>query len=145
MCIRDSTRLLLVVAGIGVLGTLGALVLGPWAGELLFEDFDLDAKGLALLAAGSGAFIFALTLAQALMALGGHRLMTASWAAGLAVCLVIMGVVPDLELRVEVGFLVGALVAAAAMAAATWSRIGRADGMSIGTLVEALEHEPMEI
>ena len=142
---RGLTRLLMVVVGIGVLGTVGALVLGPWVGKLLFDDFALDAKGLALLAAGSGAFIFALTLAQALMALGGYRLMTASWAAGLTVCLTIMATVTDLEIRVEVGFLVGALVAAAAMAAATWSRIGRADGMGIESLVENIEHEPIEI
>jgi O-antigen/teichoic acid export membrane protein len=142
---RGLSRLLMVVATIGVLGTIGALVLGPWAGELLFEDFDLDAQGLALLAAGSGAFIIALTLAQALMALGGHRLMAASWAVGLAVCLGIMAAISDLELRVEVGFLVGALVAAAAMTIATWTRIGRADGMGIGSLVEAIEHEPIEI
>jgi hypothetical protein len=31
------------------------------------------------------------------------------------------------------------------MAVATWTRIGRADGMGIGSLVEAIEHEPIEI
>ena len=143
---RDGlNKLLAVVVAIAVAGTLGALLLGPWIGKILFKDFSLSAGGLALLAAGSGAFIIALTLAQALMALGGHRLMAGAWAAGLVVCMAVIAVIADLELRVEIGFLVGALVSAGLMAAATWTRIGRADGMGVESLVEAIEHEPIEI
>jgi O-antigen/teichoic acid export membrane protein len=138
-------KLLVLVLGIGVVGAIGAYVLGPWIGNILFKDFSLGSTGMALLAAGSGAFIVALTLAQALIALSGHRLMSASWAVGLVVCVAVMAAISDLELRVEVGFLVGAVVAAVAMAAALWSRIGRAEGMGIEALVEAIEHEPIEI
>jgi O-antigen/teichoic acid export membrane protein len=142
---RGITRLLAVVVGIAVLGTVGAATLGPTVGKILFKDFTLDAKGLALLAAGSGAFIIALTLAQALMALGGYRLMVASWAAGLAVCVAIMATVSDLEMRVEVGFLVGALVAALGMFVAATLTLRRVGDVGIESLVEAIEHEPIEI
>jgi O-antigen/teichoic acid export membrane protein len=142
---RGLVRLLQLVLAIGVLGTVGALVLGPWAGGILFKDFNLGATGLALLAAGSGAFIFSLTLAQALMALGGHRIMSAAWVLGLAVAITLIAVIPDLERSVELGFLIGSLVAAVAMLVATWTRIGKADGLGVEPLVEAIEHEPIEI
>jgi O-antigen/teichoic acid export membrane protein len=142
---KGVVRLLAVVVAIAVLGTVLAFLLGPTVGEILFSDFSLSAGGLALLAAGSGAFIVALTLAQALMALGGHRLMTGAWAIGLVACAGTMAAISDLELRVEVGFLVGAIVAVVAMAAATWSRMGRAADTSIDSFIEAIEHEPLEI
>jgi O-antigen/teichoic acid export membrane protein len=142
---RGVTRLLAAVLGIAVLGTVLAFLLGPTVGEILFADFSLSAGGLALLAAGSGAFIVALTLAQALMALHGHRLMTGAWALGLVACVAVIAVISDLELRVELGFLIGSLVAALAMGLATWTRMGRANGSSLDNLIEAIEHEALEI
>lgn len=142
---RGINRLLGVVTVIAVLGAVGAGLLGPTVGKILFEDFTLDAQGLALLAAGSGAFIIALTLAQALMALGGYRSMVASWAAGLAVCITIMATVSDLELRVEGGFLVGALVSALGMFVAARLTLRKHGDVGIEALVEAIEHEPIEI
>ena len=62
---------------------IGGYVLGPTAGEILFGDkFTLGARDLALLAAGSGLFILALTLAQALIAVMGHARATWAWVAG---------------------------------------------------------------
>jgi O-antigen/teichoic acid export membrane protein len=142
---KGVVRLLGVVFAIAVIGTLLAFVLGPLVGKILFSDFTLSAAGLALLAAGSGAFIVALTLAQALMALGGHRLMAGAWAVGLVACVGVMAAIPELELRVELGFLIGALVAVLAMAGATWSRMGRAADTPIESLIEAIEHEAIEI
>lgn len=143
---RQGLKKLLVVVGIiGAGGAVGAFLVGPFVGNILFKDFSLGAGGLALLAAGSGAFIVALTLAQGLMALGGHRLMTASWAIGLAVCMGIIAVIADLELRVEIGFLVGAAVAAVAMALATWRCFLRVGDVGVEALIEAVEHEPIEI
>ena len=142
---RGVHKLLGVVVSVAVLGAVGAFLLGPTAGSILFADFSLSAGGLGLLAAGSGAFIVGLTLAQALMALGGHRLQAFGWAAGLLVCGVVTAAIPDLELRVEVGFLVGALAAVAVMAVFIWKRMGGAGDVPIEQLIEAMEHEPMEI
>jgi O-antigen/teichoic acid export membrane protein len=142
---RGINRLLGVVTVIAVLGAVGAGLLGPTVGKILFKDFTLDAQGLALLAAGSGAFIIALTLAQALMALGGYRSMVASWAAGLAVCIAIMASVSDLEWRVEGGFLVGALLSALGMFVAARLTLRKVGDVGIEALVEAIEHEPIEI
>lgn len=142
---RGLNRLLAMVSAIAVLGAVGAFLVGPAVGKILFKDFTLDAKGLGLLAAGSGAFIIALTLAQALMALGGYRMMVASWALGLATCVGLILVIQDLEMRVEVSFLVGALVAAALMFVAARRQLNKVGDVGIGPLVDAIEHEPIEI
>ena len=143
---RDGLKkLLAAVVIVAVGGVVGAYLLGAPVGAKLFKDFAMGSAGLALLAAGSGAFIIALTLAQALMALGGHRLMTGAWALGLAVCVGVIATIPGLELRVELGYLFGSSASMVAMSLALWARIGRADGMGIESLVEAIEHEPLEI
>ncbi len=142
---RGLSRLLAVVIGIAVLGTLGALVLGPFVGRILFKDFTMGAGGLALLAAGSGGFIIALTMAQALMALGGHRLTAFAWAAGLAVCGAVIAIVHPLELRVDLGLLLGSLVAAVVMGIGLLRRQRVMGETGIEPLIDAIEHEPIEI
>ncbi len=138
-------RLLVAVCGVALAGVAGAFLLGPWVGNLLFKDFSLGAVGLALLAAGSGAFIIALTLAQAIVALGGHRIMSAAWSLGLLVAVGVMAGIGDLERSVELGYLAGACVAAVAMGLAMRSRIASSGTASVESLIEAIEHEPMEI
>jgi O-antigen/teichoic acid export membrane protein len=108
---RGFNRLMAVVVGIAILGTLGAFVAGPFVGKILFKDFTMSAASLALLAAGSGVFIVALTMAQALVALGDHRITAVAWGIGSIASLVVMAVVTGLELRVDLGFLVGSAVA----------------------------------
>ena len=67
-------RLVQIVVGIGVVGVLAGAVAGSFVGGILFGGkFNLSNTDVALLAAGSGLFILALTLAQALIALSGHR------------------------------------------------------------------------
>src|SRR5262249_39330532 len=87
-------KLVLLVLGVGAFGTVSAYVLGPWAVQLFF-DKSISGGELALLAAGSAAFILALTLAQALIALMGHAKATASWIIGIvggAVALAVMSI-----------------------------------------------------
>jgi len=138
-------KLLALVVGIAVLGTVGAFVLGPTIGKILFKDFSMSANGLGLLAAGSGVFIIALTLAQALMALGGHRMTAIAWSLGLVVAIACMSTIQSLELRVDLGFLVGSLLTTIVMFVAVVRRRSRMDDLGVGVLVEAIEHEPIEI
>lgn len=142
---RGLTRLLGLVVAIAVLGTVGALLLGPFVGKILFKDFTMSAGNLALLAAGSGVFIIALTLAQALMALEAPRTTALAWGLGVAACVATMALVDGLELRVDLGLIVGAAVSALWMAVALVRRQSQIDGADIGALVEAIEHEPIEI
>ena len=140
-------KLLMIVVGVGVLGVVAGATVGPIAGEILFgEKFHLDNVDLGLLAAGSAFFILALTLAQALIALLGHGRALAAWCTGLAICVVVTAVSSDeLFLRVEIGFLAGCAAAAAAMALLLVGRMRTESPESLSLLVEAIEHEPLEI
>ncbi len=142
-------KLILVVVGIGLLGVVGGFTLGPLAGEILF-DKSIDRADLALLCAGSGAFILSLTLAQALIALMGHAKATVSWAVGIAIgaaTLVILSAVDvELFLRVELSFLFASLGAALIMAVMLFQQLKRGvPDQSVERFVEAIEHEPLEI
>jgi O-antigen/teichoic acid export membrane protein len=146
---RNGVRkLVVVVVAIGVIGVIGGGTLGPFVGKILFgSKFTLGNGDLALLAAGSGLFILALTLAQALIALMGHARALIAWALGIVAFLVVTALTgPDLFLRVELGSIAGAAVSAAMMA---WLLIPRMrEGIgddSLTELVEQIEHEPLEI
>ena len=141
-------KLLVIVVGIGALGVVGGYILGPTAGEILFGDkFTLDGRDLALLAAGSGLFILALTLAQALIAVMGHSRATYAWAAGnVAFWAIAVTAARDLFLRVELGFVAGSGIAALAMALFLAFRIRRGiPEEALVNFVEQIEHEQLEI
>ncbi len=110
-------RLVQIVVGIGVVGVLAGAVAGSFVGGILFGGkFNLSNTDVALLAAGSGLFILALTLAQALIALSGHRAAMGAWMVGLVAFVVVTAVASnDLFLRVELGSIAGAGVSASAM------------------------------
>jgi O-antigen/teichoic acid export membrane protein len=141
-------KLVAIVVSIGLLGVVGGATLGSTAGKILFGDkFRLDNGDLALLAAGCGLFVLALTLAQALIALMGHSRATYAWIAGNVVFVAVTAVAAhDLFLRVELGFLAGCATAAAVMGWLLRARM--ASGVrpeSLSNLVEQIEHEALEI
>jgi hypothetical protein len=142
---RGFNRLMVVVIAIAVLGTIGAYVAGPFVGGILFKDFTMSAPSLALLAAGSGVFIIALTMAQALVALGDHRITAIAWACGLAGSMIVMATISGLELRVDLGFLVGSAVSGVVMGIALIAEQKKMATTSISALVDAIEHEPIEL
>jgi O-antigen/teichoic acid export membrane protein len=143
-------KLVMIVVGVGVLGIVAGATIGPTVGEILFGDkFNLDSRDLTLLFLGSAAFILALTLAQALIALMGHGRALVAWTVGLVLCVGVMALgssatIDDLFLRVELGYLAGCLGAAVMMAIFLFTRIRTQDG-DLSLLVEAIEHEPLEI
>jgi O-antigen/teichoic acid export membrane protein len=144
-------KLLGIVVGVGALGIVVGATLGPWAGQLLFGDkFNLSNQDLALLCAGSACFILALTLAQALIALLGHGRALMSWIVGLVICVGVMAAgssatTSDLFLRSELGYLAGCAAAAVVMAIFLLASVRSQRPESLSLLVEAIEHEPLEI
>ena len=141
-------KLVFVVVGIGVIGVIAGGTLGPAVGEILFgSKFQLGNADLAMLAAGSGLFILAMTLAQALIALLGHSRVLVAWFVGLAAfCAVTAIGGRDLFSRVEIGFVAGTAAAALLMGVFLLRRLRAGipdDGLT--ALVEQIEHEPLEI
>jgi O-antigen/teichoic acid export membrane protein len=141
-------KLLTLVIGIGVLGVVAGYILGPTAGEILFGNkFTLDARDLALLAAGSGLFILAMTLAQALIAMMGHARATYAWVVGnVAFWVIAVLSSHDLFLRVELGFVAGSGIAALVMGLFLGSRIRHGiPEEALENFVDQIEHEQLEI
>lgn len=138
-------KLLAMVVAVAVLGAIGAFLLGPTVGKILFKDFTMGAAGLGLLAAGSGMFIIALTLAQALMALGGHRTTAVAWGVGVAVCVALMAVISGLEARVDIGFLVGSAATVVVMFVGVSRRRNLMEAVGLEGLVTAIEEQPIEL
>ncbi len=143
-------KLALIVLGVGVLGVVAGATIGPTVGEILFGDkFNLGSRDLTLLFLGSAAFILALTLAQALIALLGHGRALIAWSVGLVLCVGVMALgssatIDDLFLRVELGYLAGCLGAAVMMTVFLLARLRSQEG-DLSVLIEAIEHEPLEI
>jgi O-antigen/teichoic acid export membrane protein len=113
--LRQTT---LLVAAIGVVGSLGAFAVGPEVVHVFFgRAFDLGRLDLLWLAAASAAYMLALVWAQGLIALRGHGLASLSWMIGVAVHLLVTAAVRGLLPRVEFGFLAGTAAAAGVMGA----------------------------
>ncbi|MGH9212794.1 MAG: lipopolysaccharide biosynthesis protein [Acidimicrobiales bacterium] len=141
-------RLLIVVAGLAVAGTIGGALLGPFAVQVMSgPKYDLSHRTMGMLAAGSGLYMLALAIAQALIALGGHRRQAFGWGMGLLALLVTVWLASDdLYLRVEIGLLVGSLVALVVMSGLLVRRVREAGpgGLDVepGDLIEALHDVP---
>jgi len=141
-------KLVTIVIGIGVLGVVLGGLIGPFVGKILFgAKFNLSNADVALLAAGSGLFILALTLSQALISLSGHRESMAAWFMGLLAFVAVTAVASDdLFLRVELGSIAGAGVSAAAMGWFFRRRMSRGvSAGSLASLVEQIEYGTLEI
>jgi O-antigen/teichoic acid export membrane protein len=140
-------RLVMVVVGIAIIGTVAAFTLGPFAGRILFgkDKFTMGNVDLGLLAAGSGVYIVALTLAQAVIALNGHAKQTFAWFVGVVVFVVVAAAVTGLELRVELAFLIGSAASTATMIVVMVQQLRTGATGRIGPLIQAIEQEPLEI
>jgi O-antigen/teichoic acid export membrane protein len=141
-------QLMVIVVGIAVVGTIAAFTIGVPVGEVLFPPFDIGSVDLGLLAAGSGMFIIALTVAQALLALKGHRAAALAWFLGVIGFVVVTAAVApvtELEMQVELGFLAGATISTVVMGGALYSRMKQGVPESADALIEQIEHEPLEI
>jgi O-antigen/teichoic acid export membrane protein len=144
-------KLVMIVVGVGALGVIAGATIGPTVGEILFGNkFNLGSRDLTLLFLGSAAFIFALTLAQALIALLGHGRALIAWTVGLAFCVGVMALgssatIDDLFLRAELGYVVGCATAATMMLIFLVVQVRGQGPVSLPLLVEAIEHEPLEI
>ena len=137
-------RLLVVVLAVGVVGTLGALVLGPFVIEVVY-DADLSGRTLAMLALGSACYMVALSLAQAIIALRGHAWVAVGWIIGVvAFALGTWLSSDDLFRRVEVGLLVSSVAAMVTFALVLRQRL--ADGIEpdADSVMEAITDMPLE-
>jgi O-antigen/teichoic acid export membrane protein len=140
-------RLLVVVCGVGLFGTVAALVAGPVVFDILFTDsgaLELR-RTLTLLALGSACYMVAMGTAQAVIALHGHALVAIGWSIGMVVffgATAISG--DDLFLRVEIGLLAGSAAAMISFLFALRARIRAGVPASEESFIQAIIDLPIE-
>jgi O-antigen/teichoic acid export membrane protein len=137
-------RLMLVVVGVGVVGTAGAFVLGPWAIDIVY-DADLSGRTLAMLALSSSLYMLALATAQAVIALQGHALVALGWAVGIVAFLLGTWLsADDVFRRIEIGLLISSTAALITFALALRSRLRSGAVPDQGSMMEAITDMPFE-
>jgi O-antigen/teichoic acid export membrane protein len=115
---RTLGRLLAFTAGLGLVGTVGAFLLGPWAVRLLFgAGSQLGGRDLGLLELSCTGFMLAIAVGQALISLHGYRAVALGWLAGAVAFAIVVLTGSELFLRVELGLCAGAAVPVLLMAA----------------------------
>jgi O-antigen/teichoic acid export membrane protein len=141
--VRGFRKLLLTVIATAVLGVVGAMTIGPALVELFFDP--VGRRTLTLLALGSGLYMIALAIAQAVIALHGHAQVAFGWAVGMAGFLVATAVSSDdLLLRVEIGLVVGPAMAMLVFASALRQRLASGASADAGSMFEAMIDVPIE-
>jgi O-antigen/teichoic acid export membrane protein len=141
-------RLIMLVSVLGVIGSVGAAIIGPYVGKKLFPSKwgSINHVDMFLLTAALMLFILGLTIAQGLIALKRYRQNAVTWIAGVVAFIAIdaaLGSV-SLFLRNEIAF-VGGTVLSVALAGAFLISAMRRGGAHLEDLVEVVEHEPLEI
>ncbi|MER7579468.1 hypothetical protein [Kitasatospora sp. NPDC097691] len=106
-----------MVAALGVLGGVPAVVLGPWVIHVAFNA-DRHALGpvdFLWLSVGTLAYLLATVVGQAVIARGHHRRQLLGWALGTATLLLVTCLPGAPATRVEAAYTVGPLVVLAVM------------------------------
>lgn len=141
---RGFRRLMIVVAVVGLAGTIGAFALGPPILDLVY-DGGLDRRTLTLLALGSAVYMVALGTAQAVIALHGHALVGIGWLIGMITFLV--GVVvssDDLYLRVEISLVASSFAALAVFYVSLRRLLASGARADVESISDALSDRPLE-
>jgi len=137
-------RLLYLVMGVGVAGTVGAWLLGPFAVETLYGS-ELSRRTLAVLALGSAFYMLGLAMAQAVIALHGHALVALGWTAGMASFVLSTWLIGgEVFRRVELGLLIGSAVAMLVFWLALQARLRAGAVPDEASVIEAFTDMPLE-
>ncbi|MBA3604879.1 MAG: hypothetical protein M3487_10765 [Actinomycetota bacterium] len=136
--------LMMVVAAVGVVGTVGAFVLGPFVIEIVY-DADLSGRTLAMLALGSACYMVALALAQAVIALKGHALVSLGWITGVVAFLLATWLSSDdLFKRVEIGLLTSSVAAMTTFAITLRYKLASGVVPDTDSMMDAITDMPLE-
>lgn len=137
-------KLMWLVTGVGVFGTTGAFLVGPWVIEA-FYDAELSGRTLAMLALSSALYMAGLATAQAVIALQGHALVAAGWGVGVVGFLLGTWLSSDLLFRrIEIGLLVSSSAALVCFALALRHRLSIGAAPTPDSVMHAITDMPFE-
>ncbi|NNE12659.1 MAG: hypothetical protein HKN41_10515, partial [Ilumatobacter sp.] len=142
---RDGLRkLMLLVSAVGIIGTLGAFLIGPFAIETVYNA-TLSGRTLAMLALSSGTYMAGLATAQAVIALRGHAFVAAGWGAGVVMFFLGTWLSSDLLFRrIEIGLLLSSCTALACFALALRHQLQVGAQPTSGSVMDAITDMPFE-
>ena len=108
---RGLRLLVIVVAAIGVAGTIFGALLGPWTLRLVY-DADLGGRTLAMLALSSALYMMALAVSQAVLALEDHAYVALGWVISLITFVIGTWLLSDdVFQRIEIGLVASSAAA----------------------------------
>lgn len=141
---RGLKQLLILVVSVGVLGTFGAFIIGPWVLELVY-DGGIDRRTMTLLALASAIYMLALAIAQAVIALSGHARVAFGWCAGFVTFAVVAWLSSnDLYLRVELALVASSLVSLAIFFISLKQKMSGDVMFDDASIIDALAERPLD-
>lgn len=141
---RGFRQLMILVCGVGVVGTVGAFLVGPQALDLVYQG-GIDRRTMTLLALASALYMVGLATAQAVIALRGHAIVALGWFAAFSGFVLIAWLSSnDLYLRVEMA-LVGSSMIAIVIFAAALRKLMTSDAMfDAESILDAFAERPLD-
>jgi O-antigen/teichoic acid export membrane protein len=137
-------KLLVLVLGVGLTGTLGAYALGPFIIRKMY-DAELSNRTLAMLALSSALYMLALALAQAVIALRGHALVGLGWGVGMITFVLVTWLSShDLFRRIEFGLVASSAAALCTFAIALGQKLKAGIEPTHGSMLDAIHDMPFE-
>lgn len=141
---RGFRRLMKLVVIVGIAGVIGAYLIGPKVIELMY-DAHLTSRTMATLALGSAAYMGALAMAQAVIALKGHALVALGWGVGVVSFVLTTWLSSDdLFRRIEYGLVASSVGALIAFAFSLRSRLRSGASPTSDSMMEAIIDMPFE-
>ncbi len=137
-------KLMVIVLAVGAAGIVGSYTLGPFIIRKMY-DADLTSRTLAMLALGSAAYMVALALAQAVIALRGHALVALGWSTGMTAFVLVTWLSSDnLFRRIEFGLVSSSLAAMSVFGLALRYKLRRGEIPTDASMMEAITDMPFE-
>ena len=137
-------KLMYLVVAVGLVGVVGAYLVGPATLQLVYEG-GIDRRTLTLLAFASALYMAALAIAQAVIALHGHATVAIGWLTGFVTYVLVAWLSSDdLYMRVELALVASSLAALLVFGWSIRNRLalgGRPDDESV---IEAFAERPLE-
>ena len=106
-------KVFLIITAVTLSFTIGAGALGPFVIRTLYgADFNLPRLTFVLLGLASGAFMFATALAQGLIAIARYKDVAVVWFLGALTFVAALPLAHEIQLKVNIAFLLGSCVSA---------------------------------
>lgn len=137
-------RLMYLVVAVGVIGVVGAFLVGPAALELVYEG-GIDRRTLTLLAFASALYMAAVAIAQAVIALHGHATVALGWVVGFVTFVLVAWLSSDdLYLRVELALVASSVAALIVFGMSIRGRLASGARIDDESVIEAFAERPLE-